>query len=197
MAKASKTKPRRKGGRIAVIVSRYNTSVTDALRAGALAAIRKRGATATVIDAPGSYELPVLALAAAESWEFDGVVALGCLIRGETRHDRYIAEAVAHGLMQVSMKTGKPCAFGVITAETASQAAARAGGTKGNKGQEAADAALDAVEGVRRLRADAMVDDGWMMAGSRVLPDKASKAAGKGKRGRKSRREIAMEDIPF
>jgi 6,7-dimethyl-8-ribityllumazine synthase len=195
MAKPRKTKPRRTGARIAVIVSRYNASVTDALKAGALAAIRTRGGSASVIDAPGSYELPVLALAAAESWEFDGVVALGCLIRGETRHDRYIADAVAHGLMQVSMKTGKPCGFGVITAETAGQAAARAGGAKGNKGQEAADAVLDAVEAVRRLRAEAMLDDGWRMGSSRELPDKAGR--GTGKRARKGGRAINLEDIPF
>lgn len=199
MVKRRKTKSRRPGARIAVIVSRYNSSVTDALKAGALGAIRTRGGSASVIDAPGSYELPVLALAAAESWEFDGVVALGCLIRGETRHDRYIADAVAHGLMQVSIKTGKPCGFGVITAETAGQARARAGGTGGNKGQEAADAVLDAVEAVRRLRVEGKPDDLWRMGSSRELPDKAGRGAGggTGKRARKGGRAIKLEDNPF
>jgi hypothetical protein len=83
----------------------------------------------------------------------------------------------------------------VITAETAGQAAARAGGAKGNKGQEAADAVLDAVEAVRRLRAGAMLVDGWRMVSSRELPDKAGR--GTGSRARKGGRAINLEDIPF
>jgi 6,7-dimethyl-8-ribityllumazine synthase len=141
--------------RVAVIVSRYNATVTDRLREGAVRVIESRlgsAEAAEVISAPGSYELPALALAAAESGRFAGVVALGCLIRGETRHDRYIAEAVAHGLVQVTMQTGVPAAFGVITAETAEQALARAGGKKGNKGEEATGALLDTIETIEAIR---------------------------------------------
>lgn len=171
MGKGSKNK--RPQASIAVIVSRYNASVTDRLRTGAVTALRKRGAKATVVAAPGSYELPALALAAAESPRFDGVVALGCLIRGQTRHDRYIAQAVAHGLMDVTMRTGKPCAFGVITAETPAQAKDRAGGSKGNKGQESADAVLDALEAIATLTRGGSSGAKRSAGGVRALPDKA------------------------
>jgi 6,7-dimethyl-8-ribityllumazine synthase len=86
-----------------------------------------------------------LAHACASSGRYDGVIALGCLIRGETRHDRYIAEAVAHGLIGVTVQTGVPVAFGVLTVDHAKQAKARAGGTKGNKGGEAAAALLETI----------------------------------------------------
>lgn len=140
---------------MAVIVSRYNARVTERLCEGALGTLAARLGTrgvAEVIAAPGTYELPALALTAAESGRFAGIVALGCLIRGQTRHDRYIAQAVAHGLMQVTLKTGIPAAFGVITAESPSQARARAGGSKGNKGEEAASALLDTLEAMDAIR---------------------------------------------
>lgn len=143
--------------RIAVVVSRYNASVTDRLVEGAIAEYVRRGgqeSLVSVYEAPGAYELPALCLAAAETGRFRGVVALGCLIRGETRHDRYIADAVAHGLMQVSIQTGVPAAFGVLTVESPKQARARAGGDKGNKGAEAMAAALDSIDAINAIRAD-------------------------------------------
>lgn len=185
MAKAGRRQVGRAGAeqRVAVIVSRYNAAVTDRLREGAVAVIASRmGRDAVeVIPAPGAYELPALALAAAESGRYAGIVALGCLIKGETRHDRYIAEAVAHGLMQVTMRTGIPAAFGVITAENPSQARARAGGSKGNKGEEAAGALLDTLEVVAAIRGGRTVE--WEGCRASARPDKTRAArTGRGRR---------------
>ena len=140
---------------VAIIVSRYNASITDALVEGARAEYAARSGapeSPPVYEAPGTYELPILALAAAETGRYKGIVALGCLIRGETRHDRYIAESVAHGLMQVSLQTGVPVAFGVLTVESSKQARARSGGEKGNKGREAMAAVLDALASMDAIR---------------------------------------------
>ena len=142
--------------RVCVLASRYNESVTGPMRQAAIDAYTARFGRATadslgVVDAPGAFELVALATAAIESGAYDGVVALGCVIRGETDHDRYISQAVANGLAALTTQTGIPVAFGVITANTPEQAAARAGGAKGNKGAEAMDALLDAIDGMRRL----------------------------------------------
>ncbi|MBL9000743.1 MAG: 6,7-dimethyl-8-ribityllumazine synthase [Phycisphaerae bacterium] len=142
---------------IAIVVSRYNGSITGALRRGAEAEFRKRTGqkkVAAVIPAPGAFELPALCRAAAESGRFSGVVALGCLIRGETNHDWHIAAAVAGGLVDITIRTGVPIAFGLLTTETAAQAKARAGGEKGNKGAEAMSALLETVATIRALEKD-------------------------------------------
>ncbi|QOI99580.1 MAG: 6,7-dimethyl-8-ribityllumazine synthase [Phycisphaeraceae bacterium] len=157
---------------VAVIVSRYNASVTDRLREGARSAYAARGGRGTdlhVFSAPGAYELPVLAREAALSGRYAGVVTLGCVIRGQTRHDRYIAQAVADALMSVALGTGVPVAFGVITAETAGQARDRASGKKGNKGEEAMNAVLDTIE---TLGAIARGEGGGVVGGR--APDKAA-----------------------
>jgi len=170
--------------RIAVIASRYNASVTDRLTAGAIAEYIRRGGQeglVSVFEAPGAYELPALCLAAAETGRYRGVVALGCLIRGETRHDRYIAEAVAHGLMQVSLQTAVPVGFGVLTVESAKQARARAGGDKGNKGGEAMAAVLDAIAVVDAIRGDRpgpVVGEGSPDKAAPIVAGTASAAAG-------------------
>jgi len=175
---------------IAVAVSRYNARVTNALLEGAVRAYVERGGDATrvhVFDAPGSYELPALSLAAAETHRYGGVVALGCLVRGETRHDRYIAEAVSQGLVNVTIATGVPVAFGVLTVDRASQARDRAGGKKGNKGADAMHAVLDTIAAMERIML------GEAMNGSvifRALPDKtgdakAAKSASKPKKAGK------------
>ncbi len=143
---------------MAVVVSRYNASITDRLLTGAREAWSEAGwgdrpEAMQVIPAPGSYELPALALAAASTGRFRGVLALGCLIKGETSHDRYIAEAVAQGLVSVTIATGVPCAFGVLTVDTPEQADARAGGAEGNKGADAMLALLDTIGQIDGLRA--------------------------------------------
>ena len=123
---------------VAIVVSRYNASITDRLMEGPWTPMSPAGGTrpsSHVFDAPGSFELPGLALAAAETGRYRGVVALGCLIRGETRHDRYIAEAVAHGLVHVSMNTGVPCGFGVLTVESREAGGARPAGTRATRGR--------------------------------------------------------------
>lgn len=164
---------------VAIIVGRYNASITDRLVDGAREEYVARAGqrdSVHVFEAPGAYELPTLALAAAETGRYRGIVALGCLIRGETRHDRYIAEAVAHGLMQVSLQTGIPVAFGLLTVESAKQARARAGGEKGNKGREAMSAVLDTLGSMDAIRrGEPPIDSA--MAGVAARPDKAGAEA--------------------
>ena len=137
---------------------RYNASITDRLLSGAREAWAEAGwggqpEAMRVVPAPGSFELPALALAAAGTGRFRGVLALGCLIKGETSHDRYIAEAVAHGLVSVTIATGVPCAFGVLTVDTPGQADDRAGGSEGNKGADSMLALLDTITQIDALRA--------------------------------------------
>ncbi len=131
---------------IAIVVSRYNRGVTDALLEGALAEAQHHDEpTPAVVDAPGTFELAAIAARLAETGAYRGVVCLGCVVRGETRHDEYINAAVAHALAEISVQSGVPAAFGVITAENAGQAHERAGGAKGNKGAEAMAALLDTL----------------------------------------------------
>lgn len=133
---------------VAVVVAQYNASVTHALRDGAIAAYTQAGGdpgSLLRIEAPGAFELPVLCAEAAKSGRCAGVVALGCLIEGETSHAHHIGSAVASGLVQVGLQTGVPVTFGVLTVETAEQAIARAGGGEGNKGAEAMHALLETL----------------------------------------------------
>lgn len=149
-------KPRGKV-RVAIVVSRYNNEITDRMRDGAIDELSKqvgdRG-EAVVIPAPGSFELPYLAAVAAVSGKFDAIVALGCLIKGETSHDRIIADAIAPQLAEVAVQSTIPVAFGVLTVDTDAQAEARAGGSMGNKGNEAMAAALDCLAARRALLND-------------------------------------------
>ena len=132
--------------RFAVIVSRFNETVTGSLRDAALAALKEAGAAdgnVHLFSVPGAYEIPQAARAAAEPGRFDAVVCLGCVIRGETPHFDYIASAVAHGITNAAGETGVPMACGVLTTDTLEQAAARSGPGPDNKGREAAAAAIE------------------------------------------------------
>ena len=130
--------------RFAVIVSRFNETVTGSLREAATAALAEAGAAnVQVFPVPGAFEIPQAARAAAESGRFDAIVCLGCIIRGETPHFDYIASAVAHGITDAAGDTGIPMAFGVLTTDTVEQAAARSGPGPDNKGREAAAAAIE------------------------------------------------------
>ncbi len=150
-----------------MVVSRYNSTVTDRLCRGAIeATVRRTGRTPEVFEAPGAFELPVVCDAAAMTGRFAGVVALGCLIRGETIHDRVIADSVAGAIQDSMLKTGVPIAFGVLTVDNPAQAAARAGGEHGNKGNEAVEALLDTIEILAAVR------DGRETRIGRKLPDK-------------------------
>ncbi len=148
------------GLHLVVLKARWNASVTDRLLDGALEVLRDAGvrdADVTVVEVPGAYELPQAAAVVAARGGIDAVVALGCLVRGETVHDRVIADAVAKGLMDVSLSARVPVAFGVITADTFAQAEARsdpravAGGKGGHKGREAAEAAVRLADALRRF----------------------------------------------
>jgi 6,7-dimethyl-8-ribityllumazine synthase len=134
-----------KGLRFAIVVARFNPAITEKLRAGAEEALKKAGASGfQVFHVPGAFELAPAACRLAP--QFDGIIALGAVIRGETPHFEYVAGACAHGLQQVSIQTGKPVAFGVLTTDTLQQAVERAGGAHGNKGY---DAAMTAIEMAR------------------------------------------------
>lgn len=130
--------------RFAVIVSRFNETVTGSLRDAATAALKDAGASdVQVLSVPGAFEIPQAARAAAESGRFDAIVCLGCIIRGETPHFEYIASAVAHGITDAAGDTGIPMSFGVLTTDTVEQATARSGPGPDNKGREAAAAAIE------------------------------------------------------
>ena len=134
------------GLKFAVIVSKYNDFVTDRLQKGALAALTHFGVRdedVTVIRVPGAFEIPTAARLAADTHEFDGIVCLGCLIRGATPHFEYISSAVAHGLTAASGTTGIPMAFGVLTTNSAEEALERAADGPSNKGWEAAQATIE------------------------------------------------------
>ena len=140
------------GYRFCIVVSRWNDTLTSKLGAGAVEALTEAGAdknSISIFHVPGSFELPVACLKAAQSGEFDAVIALGIVIRGDTPHFDYVAGQAASGIMQASMLTGVPVLFGVITADDIQQAVARAGERSDNKGYEAA---LSAVEMVNLFR---------------------------------------------
>lgn len=142
------------GFRIAVAVSRFNEHVTSRLLQGALGALRKHGVAEDSVDVvwtPGAYDLPVAAQSLARSGRYDAIVCLGCVIRGETTHDRYVALAATTGLTQVSLESSLPVTFGVLTTQTMEQAEARSGGTHGNKGEDAALAAIEMVSVLRHI----------------------------------------------
>lgn len=150
MASAPAPRISGRGKRFAVVVSRFNSAITDRLREGCVATFRSAGVAdrdVRVVDAPGAFELPFICRRLARSKRYDAVVALGCIVRGQTPHDRYIAHAVAQGVMAVGLETGVPVIFGVLTPLNARQARARAGRGEANKGVEAARAALEMAAG--------------------------------------------------
>jgi 6,7-dimethyl-8-ribityllumazine synthase len=135
-----------RGRRFAVVVSRFNQPVTSRLLDGALAAFRRGGVDDRDLEvawAPGAFEIPLVAQRLARSEQFDAVVCLGAVIRGETAHFDYVAGECARGVQEVGLETGVPCLFGVLTTDTLEQALDRAGGAHGNKGWDAAVAAME------------------------------------------------------
>lgn len=131
--------------RFGIVVAEWNEDVTSALLAGAIETLIKHGAIENnlmVKTVPGSFELSLGAQWLAQDNKIDAVIALGCIIQGETRHFDFISQAVADGITQVALKYNKPVIFGVLTPDTLEQALDRAGGKHGNKGDEAAITAL-------------------------------------------------------
>ena len=126
--------------RFAIVASEYNTVIMDRLVAGATRVLQDQKQV-RVIRVPGSFEIPLVAKRAALSKKYDAVVALGCVVRGETPHFEYISSAVSYALQQVALETGIPVTFGVLTVDTVQQALDRSG-ESGNKGAEAATTAL-------------------------------------------------------
>src|SRR5687768_6922931 len=142
------------GHRYAIAVSRWNEFITRRLLDGAIDCLRMHGVIdtgITVVVYPGAFELPLVVRRLAESGRYDGVIALGAVIRGETAHFEYVAGNAASGVASISLQTGVPCTFGVLTTDTVEQATERAGSKGGNKGFEAAQAAIEMVNLLRAI----------------------------------------------
>jgi 6,7-dimethyl-8-ribityllumazine synthase len=142
--------------RIAIVVSRWNDLVTRRLLDGALDALRRHGVATEAIDVawvPGSFELPLVCQRMANTRRYDAVIALGAVIRGATSHYDHVAGAATSGVAQVSLATGVPCIFGVVTTENIEQALERAGTKAGNKGFDAAVAAIEMANLLRSIGA--------------------------------------------
>jgi 6,7-dimethyl-8-ribityllumazine synthase len=143
---------------VGIVVGRFNGEITSRLLDGAIAALEEAGVERErieVVPVPGAFELPLGAMALARTRQYSCIVAIGCVIRGETPHFDYVAGEAASGLQLAALETGIPVAFGVLTCDTREQAEARAGGPYGNKGAEAARSALEMADvfGILRARA--------------------------------------------
>jgi 6,7-dimethyl-8-ribityllumazine synthase len=153
MAEFSGT-PAGRGRRVAVVVSRFNESITQRLLDGALDALTRHGTAFEDIDVvwvPGAWELPAAARVLLASERYHTLVALGAVIRGETPHFEYVSDAATQGLAAASAEFDTPIGFGLLTCDTMAQAEARSGGTHGNKGWDAALAALEMADLFDRL----------------------------------------------
>src|SRR5512147_2607879 len=147
--------PRGQGRRCAVVVSRFNESVTQRLLDGALDALVRHGVAFDDVDVfwvPGAWELPPAARRVAATERYDALIALGAVVRGDTPHFDYVAGEAARGLNAVAVQHKLPVGFGVLTVDTMQQALDRAGGSAGNKGYEAAAAAILTADAVAQLR---------------------------------------------
>ncbi len=130
---------------IGIVVSAWNAKITHALYEGCLATLKKHGAKESnikTIQVPGSFELPTGARLLLANDKYDAIICLGCVIKGETKHDEYINQAVSIGITNLALTSGTPCIFGVLTPNSEEQALERAGGKYGNKGVEAAVTAI-------------------------------------------------------
>src|SRR5579863_2089481 len=143
------------GLRFAIIVSRFNSFITERLLAGAMDALQRSGAAADAVDTikvPGSWEIPLVAGEVARQHRYDAIICLSAVIRGETPHFDYVAAEAAKGVAHASVDTGVPVAFGVLTTNTLEQAIDRAGAKGGNKGFDAAMTAVEMANLMRSLR---------------------------------------------
>ncbi|HEX2474783.1 MAG TPA: 6,7-dimethyl-8-ribityllumazine synthase [Lacipirellulaceae bacterium] len=140
--------------RFAIVVARWNESITSKLLEGAVSALVENGVADEAIDVawvPGSFEIPIVAQRMADSGAYSAVICLGAVIRGETSHDLHINRAVSLAISQIALTANVPVLFGVLTCETMEQAEERAGGKAGNKGAECAEAAIHMVALLRNL----------------------------------------------
>jgi 6,7-dimethyl-8-ribityllumazine synthase len=141
-----------KGFRFAIVVSRFNSFISERLLEGALDALKRHGATENMMQifkVPGSFEIPLVAKKLAKRKDVDGIICLGAVIKGGTPHFHYVASEVTKGIAQVSLESEKPIGFGILTTESVEQAIERAGTKAGNKGF---DAAMTVIEMVNLLK---------------------------------------------
>ncbi len=142
--------------RIAIIVSRFNEEVTSGLKRGALAYLAEQEikvAEGDIYPAPGAFEIPLIAQTLAQSKQYDGVVCLGCVIKGDTAHFEFISLGATIGLMQTTLQSKMPITFGIITTYTDEQAKARSRDDAHNKGREAAAACVETLETMAAINA--------------------------------------------
>ncbi|GAB4221818.1 MAG: 6,7-dimethyl-8-ribityllumazine synthase [Spirochaetales bacterium] len=140
---------RAEGKEFAIVVSRFNSLISDRLLEGALDCLVRHGGSLeriTVVRVPGSFEIPLVANSLAKSGKYDAVICLGAIIRGATPHFDYVASEAAKGIAQVSLSSSVPVIFGVLTTESIEQAVERAGTKAGNKGWDAALSAIEMVD---------------------------------------------------
>lgn len=153
-AELSESEASARGRRVAIVAARFNDLIVSSLLKGARAAWLARGGASEellVARVPGAFELPVVARRLASSGRYEAIVALGCVIRGDTPHFAYVAGECARGLQLASLETGVPIIFGVLTVETLEQALERAATSAGNKGGEAMECALEMAALMARL----------------------------------------------
>ena len=144
------------GFKFAIVVSRFNSFISERLLAGAVDGLTRTGCSPEsieIVQVPGSREVPLVARELARSARYDAVICLGAVIRGETTHYDYVAEEASKGIAQAAMETGVPVIFGVLTCNTLEQAIDRAGAKSGNKGFEAALTAIEMADLMKQLRA--------------------------------------------
>ncbi|MCC6464901.1 MAG: 6,7-dimethyl-8-ribityllumazine synthase [Planctomycetes bacterium] len=140
--------------RFALVAGRFNEFFVDKLVEGALDSIRRHGgnpAEAVLVKVPGAFEIPLAAQKLAEGGKYDAVICLGAVVRGSTPHFDYVAGEAAKGVSSVSLKTGVPCVFGIVTTDTLEQALERCGTKQGNKGFDAATTAIEMVSLLKQL----------------------------------------------
>lgn len=149
-----------KGFKFAIVVSRFNSFITDRLLEGAVDALKRHGAddkNIEVYKVPGAFELPLITKLLTKKKDVDGVVCLGAVIKGATPHFHYIASEVTKGIAQISLEYEKPVAFGVVTSDNIEQAIERAGTKSGNKGY---DAAISLIETVNLIKENRLCGEG-------------------------------------
>lgn len=142
------------GKKYAIIVARFNDFITDRLTGGAIDALVRHGAEDAdieIIKVPGAFEIPLIAKRVAAKGKYDAIICLGAVIRGATPHFEYVSSEAAKGIAVVSLETGVPVVFGVLTTDTIEQAIERAGSKAGNKGVEAAMSAIEMANLIKEL----------------------------------------------
>lgn len=142
-------------GKYCIVVGRWNSFVVEHLLEGALDALRRHGveeSQVTIVRAPGAFEIPLVCKAVADKGDVDAIIALGAVIRGGTPHFEYVAGECTKGIASVTMESGVPISFGVLTVDTIEQAVERSGTKAGNKGEEAAISAIEMVSLLGKLR---------------------------------------------